>query len=145
MDLWTLPRHQEAKSASPLPPSLFRSCSRGILISFLLRPVCSSEHGLSRTPNAAQMRPQLPLFQRSLSELAAPSKSYHTLSGISINAAALIARSSPYYRRAALRPRSYAALAEFIALVPPSRHTPPLRECLRKKHALLENQNRRAW
>lgn len=60
------------------------------------------------------MRPQLPLFRRSLSELAAPSKSYHTLSGISINAAALIARSSPYYRRA-LRPRSYAALAEFIA------------------------------
>lgn len=41
----------------------------------------------------------------------------------------------------ALRPRSYAALAEFIA---GSRHSPPLRECLRKKHALLENGNRRS-
>lgn len=82
---------------------------------------------LSRALDAAQMRPQLPLFRRSLSELAAPSKSYHTLSGISINATALIARSSPYYRRATLRPRSYAALAEFIVapLFPP-RHSPSL-------------------
>jgi len=109
--------------------------------------------------DAAQMRPQLPLFRRSLSELAAPSKSYHALSGISINAAALIARSSPYYRRAALRHRSYAALAEFIA---DSRHPSlpllslPLSLSLslslslflsrrrKKKHALLENRNRRS-
>lgn len=88
-------------------------------VSFFLHPVCLPESttvsSLTGSLDAAQMRPQLPLFRRSLSELAAPSKSYHTLSGISINAAALIARSSPYYRRAALRPRSYAALAEFIA------------------------------
>lgn len=51
--------------------------------------------------------------------LAVPSKSYHTLSRISINATALIARSSPYYRRATLRPCSYAALAEFIASTNP--------------------------
>lgn len=40
-------------------------------------------------------------------------------------------------------PRSYAALAEFIAtpLFPP-RHSPSLRKCLKKKHALMENRNR---
>lgn len=145
IDLWTLPRNQEAKSVSSVfflfPFAGQRS------VSFFLRPVClfeSTISSLTGSLDAAQMRPQLPLFRRSLSELAAPSKSYHTLSGISINAAALIARSSPYYRRA-LRPRSYAALAEFIATPPfPFCHSPPLRKCLRKKHALLENRNRRS-
>lgn len=145
IDLWTLPRHQEAKSVSPIF-FLFPFAGQRP-VSFCLHPVClpeSTVSSLTGSLDAAQMRPQLPLFRRSLSRLQ--SKSYHTLSGISINAAALIARSSPYYRRAALRPRSYAALAEFIAipLPPPFCYSPPLRECLRKKHALLENRNRRS-
>lgn len=117
IDLWTLPRHQEAKSVPPFVSFLFSFAGQRSV--FFLPAPClfAREHGLfshELSLDAAQMRPQLPLFRRSLSELAAPSKSYHTLSGISINAAALIARSSPYYRRA-LCPRSYAALAEFIA------------------------------
>lgn len=86
---------------------------------FLPHPVRSSERArsfLTGSSDAAQMRPQLPLFRRSLSELAAPSKSYHTLSGISINAAALIARSSPYYRRAALRPSVLTQLLRNLSL-----------------------------
>lgn len=144
IDLWTLPRHQEAKSVSSI--SFLFSFTGQRPVSFFLHPVCLAEStvsSLTGSLDAAQMRPQLPLFRRSLSELAAPSKSYHTLSGISINAAALIARSSPYYRRGALHPRSYAALAEFIA-IPPSDIRRPFRECLRKKHALLENRNRRS-
>lgn len=102
IDLWTLPRHQEAKSVSPVS-FLFPFAGQSP-ISFFLHAVCLSDSTISSLTgslDAAQMRPQLPLFRRSLSELAAPSKSYHTLSGISINASALIARSSPYYRRAA--------------------------------------------
>lgn len=130
------------KSQSPFPFVSFLFPFAGQPHFFLPAP-WSVRPSISRALDAAQMRPQLPLFRRSLSELAAPSKSYHTLSGISINATALIARSSPYYRRAALRPRSYAALAEFIAapLFPPRRSS-SLRECLKKKHALMENRNR---
>lgn len=116
IDLWTL----AASRGKVRFPRLLSFSVRGAAPRFFLPAPClfAREHGLFShgfSLDAAQMRPQLPLFRRSLSELAAPSKSYHTLSGISINAAALIARSSPYYRRAALRSRSYAALAEFIA------------------------------
>lgn len=109
------PAASRAKVRFPSSPFFFRS--QGSPISFFLHPVCSSEHrvshGLSMQPRCGR---SCHCSGDRYLELAAPSKSYHTLSGISINAAALIARSSPYYRRAALRPRSYAALAEFIAI-----------------------------
>ena len=121
IDLWTLPRHQEAKSVSPV--SFLFPFAGQRPISFFLHPVCLSDStvsSLTGSLDAAQMRPQLPLFRRSLSELAAPSKSYHTLSGISINASALIARSSPYYRRATPVLTQLLRNLSLSSLLPPS-------------------------
>lgn len=139
---WIYGHSRGIKSQSPFSHRLLSFSVRGQQPHFFLPAACllARASSLSRALDAAQMRPQLPLFRRSLSELAAPSKSYHTLylesqlmpPPLSRDHPLIIDEPPPFLRS------SCGIYRCPFPLSPRHSH----RECLKKEHALMENRNR---
>lgn len=140
------PAVSRAKVRFPSSPFFFRS--RGSPISFFLHPVCSSEH---RVSHGLSMQPRC-------------GRSCHC-SGDRYPSSRLRAKVTTLYLESQLmppplsrdhpliidEPPSASVLTQLLRnlSLPPSplfspRRSPSLRECLKKKHALLENRNRRS-